>query len=114
MELQVLLGEFDDLVETGRIVNRDFRQGLPIQLGHAHLQAVNELAIAHAARTAGSVDADDPQSAELPFPDAAVAEGVDTATDQRDDRLAVEIVATRSEEHTSELQSRFGISYAVF
>src|SRR5262249_7793904 len=81
--LQVFLGELDDLAEASRIVDGNFRQRLPIQLGHAQLQAVNELAIAHAARPAGRVDADDPQAAELALADAAITEGIAPAADQR-------------------------------
>src|ERR1043166_1999217 len=44
----------------------------------------------------------------------AVAEKIRTAIPQANLNYLSIFVADRSEEHTSELQSRFGISYAVF
>ena len=73
--LQLLFRELDDLVKPRRIVDRDLRQRLPIQLRQSLLQAVDELAVAQPARPAGGVDADDPQPAELPLLRTPVAEG---------------------------------------
>src|SRR5947207_8097416 len=90
--LQILLRDLDDLVKPGRIVNRDFRQRHAIQFAASLLQAVDEPAVGHTARPAGGAHAHDPQAAELTLLDAAITERIDAAADQRDDRLAIEVV----------------------
>src|ERR1700722_998743 len=93
----MFLGKLNDLVKRPRVVDGEFGQRLPIQLDARFLQAMDQLTVTQAARPAGGVDADDPQPAELPLADAAIAESIHAATDQRDDRLAVKIVPTGTE-----------------
>src|ERR1043166_333954 len=50
----------------------------------------------------------------LDFSTQILAEGAGIELFALADRVSIRVHAIRSEEHTSELQSRFGISYAVF
>src|SRR5258708_6189390 len=90
----MILREFHYLIKPRRIVDRDLRKRLPIQLAQAFLQAVHQLAVTQAARPAGGVDADDPQPAEHALAHPAIAEGVDAPADQRDEGLTIQIVTT--------------------
>src|SRR5438128_3384915 len=96
-KLQILFHQVGDLVERGRIVNRDLGQRLPVQLDVGVLQAANELTVAQATHSAGGVDADDPQPAEFALADPAVTESVTPSPDERDQRLAVEVMAALAE-----------------
>ena len=66
---------------------------LAVELDVRPQQAVDELAVSHAALADGRVDADDPQLAELAFADAAVAEGKRLGPDDRLLDAAVEPAA---------------------
>src|SRR5947209_15424797 len=95
--LQVALGHLHHLVECRRVVDRDLGERLAIQSDVRLLQAVDELAVAHAAHSAGGVDAHDPQLAELALADPAIAEGVDAGADQGHQRLPVQVVPAGAE-----------------
>src|ERR1700759_1627696 len=68
-------GQGDDGIERGWIGDGDFREALAIELDLGLRDAVDEFAVANTPFAAGSVDADDPQLAELTLACAAIAEG---------------------------------------
>src|SRR5271166_791325 len=83
-----LLGE---ALKRGRIFNREISKDLAVEFDTGSLQAVNELAVAHAVQFGGGADTHNPQRAELAF--ALFASGVgelQTAID-RFFRRAVEL-----------------------
>src|SRR5262249_31518838 len=82
----LLLRDLDQLVERGRVVDRDLGQGLAVEGDVGQLQAVHERAVPDVAHPAGGVDADDPQAAELPLAVAAVAIGEHARPDEGHDR----------------------------
>src|SRR5687767_2176837 len=93
----LLLGQLHDLVEGGRVEDGDVGQYLAIERDALKLQAMNQLAVAHAAHPTGGVDARDPQAAEVTLLGAAVAEGIDPAANQRHQRLPIQVVPAGAE-----------------
>src|SRR5262249_51722944 len=94
---QILPREFDELRKRVRVIHGEVGEHLAVQFALGPLQAANQLAVAQSAGAAGSVDADDPQLAELPLAIAAIAEGELAGADQRDHRLAEQVMAAEAE-----------------
>ena len=93
----MLFHQLDNFIERRRIVNRNVRQRLAVQFDIGVLQAADELAIAKSPHPARGVDAHDPQPAEFALADPAVTESVTPSPDERDQRLAVEVMAALAE-----------------
>jgi hypothetical protein len=92
----VLAGQLDELRKRIGIVNGNFGEHLSIQLALGSLQAGDHFAVTHAAGATGGVDANDPQLAELTLAIAPVAEREAAGSNQRDNRLPVQIMATET------------------
>ena len=86
---EVSLHDFYQLVERGRVVNRDFGHRFAVEHDRRQLQAVDEFAVAQAAHPAGGVDANNPEAAERTLLGATVAEREGACPDERRDRLAI-------------------------
>ena len=61
---EVSLHDFYQLVERGRVVNRDLGHRFAVEHDRRQLQTVDEFAVAQAAHSASGVDADDPEATE--------------------------------------------------
>src|SRR5690606_21111393 len=83
--LQSKLGQ---LLESSSIVLGDGGQDLAVELDPRLLQAADELGVAGAVLAAGSVDARDPQAAEIALTQLAAHVGVDPALVEAVDGLA--------------------------
>src|SRR5690606_14043203 len=71
-----LLRLLDDRGESAALVHRQVGHDLPVELDPGQLGAVDELRIGQALGADGSVDALDPQGAEVPLLHLAVAVGI--------------------------------------
>lgn len=72
----------NDLIKGTRIVNRDFGEHLTIELNIGLLQSTDELAVADPMLSHSGADPGDPQLAKVAPASTAVAEGVDTGSNQ--------------------------------
>src|SRR5690606_4940629 len=70
------LGLLDDRAESGAVVHRQLGHDLPVQLDPGELGAMDELRIGQALGAHRGVDPLDPQRAEVPLLNLAVAVGV--------------------------------------
>ena len=67
-----LTGDLDKSAETISVVDRDVGKHLAIDFDSGVAQAVDQLRVAHALEPCGSVDAGDPETAEIALAHAAV------------------------------------------
>ena len=74
---QCCLDLFHDHLKTSRIMDGHFGERLAIQLNVRLVQSMNEFAVTQTMLTNSCIDTGDPQSAEVPFSDAAIAVGID-------------------------------------
>jgi hypothetical protein len=81
------------VVENSWITHCQIRQGFAIEGYVGELKAVHEFAVTQAPLATGRIDSDDPQPAELPLADLAIAEGVNSCPDQGNMSLFVQVVA---------------------
>src|SRR5262249_49645238 len=89
--------QFHDFGERVRIGDGQVGERLAVQFDVGPLQTGDELAVAQAAHPASRVDARDPETAEIALACAPVAESVNAATDQGDNRLTMQMVAAEAE-----------------
>src|SRR5437868_15079514 len=89
--------QLGDLRKRLRICDGNVRQCLAVEFNRGTLQSVDQFAIAQAAHTAGSAQADDPQAAEHALAHATVTKGVDAAANERDLGLPDEIMSAQTE-----------------
>ena len=70
---QPLAHQIRDFVKDFRAVNRHFAENLAVQLDVGQRKSINESGIGQAAHFSGSLDSDDPQSAEFTLTIPAIA-----------------------------------------
>src|SRR5690606_39445948 len=105
-ELKRSQGRFGLLNNSGNrllLVHGQVSQNLTIDFNIRFLQASDQTAVRQTVCTGASVDTGNPQCAERALTVATVTVGILTSLDNR---LLGNAEYTRSEEHTSELQSR--------
>src|SRR5918997_121904 len=87
---QRVLGDLDERVERRHVVDRELREDATVDLDTRGLEALDEAVVGHFLRAGRSVDALDPQLAEVALLGLAVTVGVDQRVGDLLLRLAVE------------------------